>query len=723
MRPWKPYESDPVLTPAMAQGPAAVSTAELDRLRIYLEAVAHDRPGPLHTAVAFNAAYFGFETGGEGYGNGAFDLNAFPVLTLDSEIPALPVGALVRIATGSDPLYAELVYKEGRGAVHDALGHTAEGSVTRPELLVPDLNAFGPGLALDEKQVKRLRSRGRWLGQDGHVTVDARYPSGWLFGLDDTAAFAQHLLSTQIDSLLDPLVPHSVVHLAGSRRPERLRAALGHLLATVAYVLNTSDYLRRVGPYTLTRERVAQGLAYDGPLCAADLAALAKTLGAGPIPSGRRRRHGSTVLTTMDTRIGPWLRDVHGAESLLTGVEYAVSVCRANLAMADFVSSEAEDSVLANGVRVELVDAFEDGGIWRSTYLGPRKAESSTPSADHEDLADRPEPSAPLEAPLDDDHRLGVPYDLRAIDSEVAWQAPLRLKHLIEGTLPLDPLVLEGLPRTGPGAHTVRLELHHPGGDAEPSEEVQETSVAPTGDSGLLSGIAWPIDFFPGLVLHVQWPRGGGVVRVSTIELETPVEIDGTLVAYRYDPRVLIREGAPGSGREGDHASGLSAQDIVLRTVRRCGHLTTDGHALLDRDFLPQAVYGAEARRSQYELLQLATDELVAQRRLYEADGSRDPYGVPHHPARPGWPRIRLIGYDPAPMPVPRSRPQGSQDTRRRPAVEYAVAGFIRKLPPGRKPTPGQQAAYRAHCQSFGKADGWQLPPGYTFVTGHSRRR
>lgn len=395
MRPWKPYESDPVLTPAMAQGPAAVSTAELDRLRIYLEAVAHDRPGPLHTAVAFNAAYFGFETGGEGYGNGAFDLNAFPVLTLDSEIPALPVGALVRIATGSDPLYAELVYKEGRGAVHDALGHTAEGSVTRPELLVPDLNAFGPGLALDEKQVKRLRSRGRWLGQDGHVTVDARYPSGWLFGLDDTAAFAQHLLSTQIDSLLDPLVPHSVVHLAGSRRPERLRAALGHLLATVAYVLNTSDYLRRVGPYTLTRERVAQGLAYDGPLCAADLAALAKTLGAGPIPSGRRRRHGSTVLTTMDTRIGPWLRDVHGAESLLTGVEYAVSVCRANLAMADFVSSEAEDSVLANGVRVELVDAFEDGGIWRSTYLGPRKAESSTPSADHEDLADRPEPSAP----------------------------------------------------------------------------------------------------------------------------------------------------------------------------------------------------------------------------------------------------------------------------------------------------------------------------------------
>lgn len=748
---WIPYESAPVLTSAMTKGgPSAVPAAELARLRVYLEAVAQDRVGPLHTAVAFNAAYFGYETGGEGYGNGAFDLDAFPVLSLDREIPALPVGSLVRIETGSDPLYAEIVYKESWGPARAVDEASARGTLVRRELLVPDLRVFGPGLALDERKLARLRARGRWLDQHGHVSIDARYRDSWVAGLDDTAAFAQHLLTTQIDSLLDPLVPVSVVHLAGSRRPERLRDALGNLLAVIAHVLDSSSELRRVGAYALTRRRIGQGLSGDGPLCAADMGALANTLQNSPVLSGRRRRYGIAGQATVDTRIRHWLSDVRDAEPLLTGVEYAVSVCRANLAMADFVSRDGEGGVMPNGVRVECVDLCEDGGVWRSTYSSqPDTATSGSSSdeaveaenlggtVDEDDIdggtddeapgapapePEQPEPPAPVEVPLPDDEHLGAPHSLRITDSEITWRVPLRLTHLMNGTLPLRSLVLQGL--SGPGAaHPARLELQHSGGDIDPSEEVQETVVTHAGDHGLMTGITWPIDFFPGLLLLVQWPRGGRVFTVATLELETPVEVDGDLITHAYDSQVLLRDGAPGSTRDGDRASGLSPHDLVLRAVRRCGHLTVDGHALLDRDVLPHAVHGPDVTPTQLEILARATDELVAQRRLYAATGSRDPYGVPRHPAHPGWPRIPLIGYDPAPVPKPGARRPGGPIARPGANVEYHVAGFIRRLPAGSEPSAEQRAAYRAHCRRVGKADGWELPLGYTFVTGHARRR
>ncbi|MGC0373523.1 hypothetical protein [Streptomyces sp. SAI-229] len=53
----------------------------------------------------------------------------------------------------------------------------------------------------------------------------------------------------------------------------------------------------------------------------------------------------------------------------------------------------------------------------------------------------------------------------------------------------------------------------------------------------------------------------------------------------------------------------------------------------------------------------------------------------------------------------------------------HFVHGFLRRLPADCRPTDAQRAAYREHCRRVGKADGWELPHGYTFVTAHSRRR
>ncbi|MGK9462454.1 hypothetical protein ACSLFT_20780 [Streptomyces sp. G6] len=758
---WQPYEDDPVLTPAMTEGHQATPADEIGRLRRYLEAVVDDRRGgPVHTAVAFNAAYFGYEPGGEGYGNGAFDIDTFPTLTLGDETPALPVGALVQIETGSDPLYAEIVYKEGRhlrvshdadvpawvsGAPADAEGpgmRQGTSSPVRRELLVPDLTVFGPALQLPEAKLKRFRARQKWLDKDGHVVVDARYTSVSEAELDDTVAFVHHLLTRQRESLLSPLVPVSIVQLAGGSEEEWLREALTGLLDTVRYALRTSEALRSWGHYALARTRIASGLRHDGALGEADLYALTGSMERAATPASRRR-HGLQGPRTAYTAIGPWLRDLAGAEPLLTGVEYAVSVCRTNLAVADFVRGDTDNGLrVGSGVRITLDDDFENGGIWRSRHPGADEADGSdplipagrgwrdtlspseTPATEIPDCAADAEeaPEAPLANQALTGETIGLQNYLRITDSELCWQTPLRLAHLMEDYLPLTPMVCDTLRLLGTEALPVRLELGHPGGTLDFSDEVQEVTLDLTGETGVLRGIQWPIDFFPGLRIYVQWPRGGTVFRLSTAELEDPVDVDGQLISHHYDPQVLTRDGAPGGSRDGDSSDGLDTRRLVLRAVRRLGRLTPDGHALLDRAALPRGVYAMTPAAQQITALERAVGELLDERHLYAATGSRGADGQPHHPAREGEAPIPLIGYAPDTMVLPRPGAGGHGPVQAT-GVEHFVHGFLRRLPAGWTPTDAQRAAYREHCRRVGKADGWELPHGYTFVTAHSRRR
>ncbi|CAM5373305.1 hypothetical protein [Streptomyces abikoensis] len=302
---------------------------------------------------------------------------------------------------------------------------------------------------------------------------------------------------------------------------------------------------------------------------------------------------------------------------------------------------------------------------------------------------------------------------------------PLRLAHILEGRLPLSRMARDGLVSAGLEAAPVRMEISHPGGEIDVSEEVQRAVPDLTGETGMLREVQWPIDFFPGLLLHVQWPRGGTVFRLRTVELEDPVEVDGMLIAHRYDPTVLTREGAPGSSRDGDSSAGLDTRQLVMRAVRRFGRLTPDGHALLDRSALPRGIYDTTPAAHQITTLEQAVDELLAEQRLYAATGSRGGDGEPHYPARRGESTIALIGYAPDPVVVSRPGPGACAlpPDSGVAGVEHFVHGFLRRLPPGWEPTDAQRAAYREHCRRVGKADGWELPHGYTFVTAHSRRR
>ncbi|MEU5163759.1 hypothetical protein AB0G74_29670 [Streptomyces sp. NPDC020875] len=750
----------------MANGPHAVDPAELAALRRYLERVVEARPGPVHTTVAFNAACLGYDTTGDGYGGCALDIDAFPSVTCDGTGAAvLPVGAFVRVETGSEPLYAEIVYREGAlpgGAVPDdgasvwgtdgtgdRVGGDGSPSV-RPELLVPDFTAFGSGLQVETRKTDRLRAHGKWLTEDGHIRYGVRCApeapaaargaaNSGTYG--ETEHFVAHLLGPGRDGRIGPAVPVPLARLAGDDDPRRLRAVLHGLLGTVAHALATSDSVRLWNGYALSRTEVAEGLLRDGPLGRSDLGTLANSLVRGCVPSGPRR-HGRTGPKTVHTAVGPWLRSVAGAEGRLGGVGYAVAVCRTNLAMGDVVRDTDRGLFPETGVRVALVDAFESGGIWRSHHPGAEP--------------DRTAAAGAGAAASYEGARLGGPRVTGDDPRSVRWTFALRPGALRASRAPLPAAVAEELRALGTAERSAVLEFTHAGEPAGPAPG-RRVRLAPDRDGVPgLAGVRWPDGSRPGLLIDAEWIRGSTRLTMRTTLLDTPVTVDGGILRHRYDPRVLTRYG-PYDPRPGPRPRPGRAEpgppELVLRAVRRCGLLTEDGHALLDRAALPRAVHlleldtapgpgpggrrtGGDRRGGPITAAELdhAAGELIGNGLLYAAVGSRGADGDPHYPARPSEPPIPLVGYDPDPRPVtgPGAEPAGSAEGDETAATTGAGTGaatphlvnaFVRRLPRGSAPSTRQREAYRAYCREVGKADGTELPPGRTFVGPHYRGR
>ncbi|MHA4819635.1 hypothetical protein ACXZ65_35365 [Streptomyces aculeolatus] len=733
----------------MAVDYGVVPEEERQRLLRYLEAVVAARKMPMHVSVAFNAAYFGFHFAGEGYGRSPLRLDDFPPVTLGECTPPLPVGAMICVTTGSQPLYAEICYKEGAHPAVDNLGNTpawlsgspvgAKGpgdpgdhnAAKRRELLIPDLHAFGPGLSLSPAQLHRFRSRQRWINADGHIVVEAVYDSKDAVTQDDLSTYARYLLSTGRSQLLSPFVSVSLTELAGGTDDEILLPGLLRLLDTVRRILISSDQLRMWGPYAMTRESVAAGWREKGPLGGDDMRNLVASVehGAQRAAPQSRRRHSTKAPMAIYTAVGPRLRSFPGAAEAIEGVGYASAVCRANITLADFIRRDSDNGLLPNGARVHLDDFFEGGGVWSSQYPGnlssPHDAltpagcgwASSMPDAG---IPTREPQATPIDNPLEDDADLDPVELLRVTEDALVYRQPLRLAHLTAGLAPLHPLVAEELRSADSLRQAVWFELEHRGQLPGESGAPQKTYAEVTDQSRCLVGVTWPLDFFPGLVLKFRWSRSGRTLHAATEPLENPVRFGDRLVGHCYDARVLTREDVPGSDRDGDTAVGLAPRELVMRTVRRCGLLTSDGHALLDRAFLPRAVYGGvEPARAQSVALESAVAELLAQEVLTPAIGSRDPAGQPHYPARSTEPNIPLIGYRPPVVRVRRS--WGANDPQEDMRGVQYVPGHLRRLLPGCSPSDTQKEAFQEHCRLLGKADGWELPDGYTFVTQYTR--
>src|SRR5512146_1140035 len=93
---WRPYEDDPLFVPQILLGFDALEQEDVDRLCRYLTAlVAHRHI--VHTAVAFNAVYFGYDLSFGGYVGGPVEFDRFEQVAFRATTAALPVGAMVNV--------------------------------------------------------------------------------------------------------------------------------------------------------------------------------------------------------------------------------------------------------------------------------------------------------------------------------------------------------------------------------------------------------------------------------------------------------------------------------------------------------------------------------------------------------------------------------------------------------------------------------------------------
>ncbi|MFC7530269.1 hypothetical protein [Actinoplanes sp. GCM10030250] len=213
------------------------------------------------------------------------------------------------------------------------------------------------------------------------------------------------------------------------------------------------------------------------------------------------------------------------------------------------------------------------------------------------------------------------------------------------------------------------------------------------------SGITWPEDIQPGVLVTLSWRAAKDEVLIRTAVLDEPMGVDGVEYFHEYDARAVTREFDPGRSNRGQ----------VLSVVRRQGRVFDDGSAVFpEADLAARAGLGRGAKGK--FLLVNAVDQLIREGFVTRVTGSVDADGQPSYPAVAGEEPVEMLFYAPLVEPLPHA-----SDRR-----DHWVSGFIRKLPPGAQPSEKQLAAHRRAVENEQLAED-SLAPGYTFVKKHHR--
>jgi hypothetical protein len=731
-RPWRPYSDDPLLTPAMTLGPEHVPASQMQALRRYLGALLATRDTPVHVNVAFNACYFGYDLT-TGYASAAVDPASFPTVALGQTIDALPVGALINVASGGDPIWAEVVYKEGAhselgddgvvpswlsGAPAGATGPAQTDLHSQPvlhERLVLDLNVFG--LAPTVAQIARLTRRGR-LDELGHLLVGSRYATAELAELDDAGFYRYYLLGPGRDLLFSTAAPAPLpLLLTENAGPEQHQAALDGLFATVTTALHELDTARMWQPYAVSRTGLSTRLRSHDALGADDIVSLASATARSALPDQSRRLGAARQVTY--TALGPRLRCVDGSATAMHGTGYANVVLHANLIFADYLRGDAENGLLFDQVHLRLDDSWQGGGIWRAEAPGSIHAllDPTVPRGfGWADTLAPPVPPAAVEPPAPkSEPEDGYEDELDVSDSQISWTVALRAVHIDAGWLTLPQPAAHILISDRRDGTRMRLLLKHDGYQLDVTDATQMATADLHGSPAVLTGVSWPMDYFPGILLTVTWPRNTATLRITSTLLDQPVTIDDELdIEHCYDPRIVTRDAL-------DRTGGTSATlaQRILRAVRRLGLLDSEGVARLARDQLPHEVYGSSTAQTE-QALDTAVAQLLERGALTQDFGSRTAEGITF-PAVAGQPIVPLLCYTPAVVAGP-PRPRRFQSLDARFVSKHVVAGFLRRIDHlGHSASPRARADYREYRVRHGLAGPTELPDGWTFVRPHER--
>lgn len=222
------------------------------------------------------------------------------------------------------------------------------------------------------------------------------------------------------------------------------------------------------------------------------------------------------------------------------------------------------------------------------------------------------------------------------------------------------------------------------------------------------TGIAWPADMRPGVLVTVSWQAARDEIVIRTAALDEPMRVDGVDYFHEYDPKVVTREIAPDKSNRGQ----------VLRAVRRQGRVFDDGSALLaESDLAGHCGLGRGAKGT--FLLRNAVDQLIREGYLTRVPGSVDSAGYPSYPPVEGQKEADMLFYAPLvePAPYPGEEDDDGEGADRQ---EHWVNGFVRKLPPGAQPSEKQLTLHERAVEED-QIDAGPLASGYTFVKKHHR--
>ena len=518
--------------PELTLGAGALSANRRAELQQFLVAVIRQRGCPLHLANLWNAIYFNYDLESRGFIAAELASERIPTRTARERDDGLPVGAFVRVhtETACGDLLGEVIYKEGAhpevddgwiapklsGAPATAIEEMAGRRVAIVrERFVLDLDAFGPGANhISHRQYERLCRRARWLDDHGHFLIEATYTLEEA-ELEDLDYYAAYLLKEHHEGLLAFCFSEE---LTG----DELREALLRSFDAVRDLALTARELRDWrGKYFFLAADYAQRLNDDGPLGGRDLDRLYRGLTNMPV----RERCGYSAIRP---RILELLeRDGHDPieRTLVSGSSYVTAVCHANAYVADGLTREQPDGVLASGVHLRLDDDWQAGGIWRAERAGDR---------DRYSLRTLP-PILPLGLGYAEASGAGEAAEPMSADeqpigsSQTGFRVALTLRDRALGRLRLSVAAAQAL-----ALDVIDVAIRH--GEIRERHQVRR-------DGSSLYGVEYPWDLHPGIVLQGNVEASGSVVRIRTVPVTSPLRAsDGNSFDYETNIAVYERE-------------------------------------------------------------------------------------------------------------------------------------------------------------------------------------
>jgi hypothetical protein len=305
---------------------------------------------------------------------------------------------------------------------------------------------------------------------------------------------------------------------------------------------------------------------------------------------------------------------------------------------------------------------------------------------------------------------VATPQVVVEADRNVRWDFPVRAEHVLSGTCPVPAEVIS---RTA--QRSVDVTFVHEGVFTR-RFAVREQVALDGGQRPLLRGLDWPAAVLPGMLVSARWD-GWKKVRLALRGLDKPLVVDGNLVRYSYDPRIMTRDLA---------AVGLDvdeAEELVLITLRELGYLDARGRALLPE---PALVRNAQERggadRPPRKQIRKAIGRLRLRGILTTDHGSLGRGGVLHCPARPGERPVELLCYVPSLREAEREDLEAAEGHGGHGVSGHRVAGHLMRIGHLRKEASEKaRRAYREDFRRAGLVGSGELPPGYTYVREHRR--